>query len=79
MTCIKAARDLALDERVIGIIGELESEKTASIAPIAEYNRIPLIAPVASDNGLAALSEFLFQINGLVFDHCQFPHLAVPV
>ncbi|MBN2008424.1 ABC transporter substrate-binding protein [candidate division KSB1 bacterium] len=64
MTCIKAARDLALDERVIGIIGELESEKTASIAPIAEYNRIPLIAPVASDNGLAALSEFLFQING---------------
>ena len=64
MSCIKAARELALDERVIGIIGELESEKTASIAPIMEYNHIPLIAPVASVNGLAAMSEYLFQVNG---------------
>jgi len=61
---IRAARELVEDEKLIAIIGELESEKTASFAPIIDDAGVTLIPPVASANGLAALSKYIFQING---------------
>lgn len=64
ITCIKSAQELASDDQIAAIIGELESEKTASIAPTVAFNHVPLIVPVASDNGLASLSEYIFQLNG---------------
>ncbi|MBN1154510.1 penicillin-binding protein activator [candidate division KSB1 bacterium] len=64
MNCIEAAQDLVRDERVIGIIGELESEKTASITPLVNQHKIPLLPPIAFENGLAELSEYVYQING---------------
>ncbi|MBD3289067.1 ABC transporter substrate-binding protein [candidate division KSB1 bacterium] len=64
ISCVHSVSDLVRDDNIVAIIGELESENTASIAPIINYNAIPLIVPVASANGLAELSKFLFQVNG---------------
>lgn len=64
MRCIKLTRNMVQDDRVIAIIGELESEITASIAPIADAHSIPVIPPLAAENGLAALSDYIFQVNG---------------
>jgi len=64
INCIKSAQELVKDEKIIAIIGELESEKTASIASIIDLNGVPLVTPVASENGLAALSRYIFQANG---------------
>ncbi len=64
ISCIAAVSELVKDDNVVAIIGELESEKTASIAPIINYNAVPLVVPVASANGLAELSNYLFQVNG---------------
>ncbi|MEE4312573.1 MAG: penicillin-binding protein activator [candidate division KSB1 bacterium] len=64
MRCIKLTRNMVQDDRVISIIGELESEITASVAPIADVHAIPVIPPLAAENGLAALSDYIFQVNG---------------
>ena len=64
MKCIEVVRELTKDERIIGIIGELESEKTASITPLVEQFKVPLLPPIAFENGLTDLSDFVYQING---------------
>lgn len=64
MRCVEVARELVKDERVIGIIGELESEITASIIPLIDEYKVPLIPPVAFENGLTDLSKYVYQING---------------
>lgn len=64
ISCITAASELVKDDNIVAIIGELESEITASIAPIINYNAVPLVVPVASANGLTELSNYLFQVNG---------------
>ncbi len=64
MNCIRLVKELAEDEMVIAIVGELESEITASIVPMIDQYGVPLIPPLASANGLAALSRYVFQING---------------
>lgn len=63
ITAVKAAQDLATDESILAIIGELESSITAAIATITNNNKIPLIAPVASQFGIASIGEYVFQAN----------------
>lgn len=48
---------------VIGIIGELESDKTAIVAKITERLEIPVIAPTAIESGLSNISNNLFQMT----------------
>ncbi len=54
--------DLVENNNVIGIIGELESDKTAIIAKITERLAIPVIAPTAIESGLSDISNNLFQM-----------------
>ena len=60
---IKAAQSLIEEHGVIAIIGALTSAETLPIAALAGPYEIPLIAPTASEDGLATLNPYVFQIN----------------
>ena len=60
---IKAAQSLIEDHEVLAIIGALTSAETLPIAALAGPHEVPLIAPTASEDGLATLSPYVFQIN----------------
>ena len=60
---VNAARELARNDRVVAIIGELERDKTVAIAAVTNGSNIPLIAPTTSGNGVASLNQYTFQVN----------------
>lgn len=60
---IKAAQSLVEDHGVIAIIGALTSAETLPVAALAGSYEVPLIAPTASEDGLATLSPYIFQVN----------------
>jgi len=64
---VKAAQEMAADESIIAIIGELSSDITAAVAAITAGSDVPLIAPVASQSGLASISKNIFQANSDLF------------
>lgn len=45
------------------IIGELVSDRTASLAGIASVKNIPVLAPTASDDDIYKISENVYQLN----------------
>jgi len=63
ITAIKATRNLIQREHVRAIIGELESELSAGIGALASVDNVPLVAPTASENGVASVGEAIYQLN----------------
>jgi len=59
---IKAAQQL-LDDNVDLVITGLEGQKSAAAAGILQQANIPVIIPVATDNNLVQLGEYIFQAN----------------
>ncbi len=54
----------ALEEKPpLAVIGPLDDDLNASLALLSRYEYFPYISPLNSQNGLAGLSEFAFQIN----------------
>ena len=45
------------------LIGELEDNNSISLAGYASEEKLPLIIPVATSNGLASIGEYIFQAN----------------
>lgn len=60
---IDAVRDLAFNENVLAIIGEIESDKTAVIGALTESIGIPVIAPTAIESGLVQAGSNIFQMS----------------
>jgi len=60
---IKAAQSLIEDHGVIAIIGALTSAETLPVAALVGPAEVPLIAPTASEDGLATLNPYVFQVN----------------
>jgi branched-chain amino acid transport system substrate-binding protein len=60
---VLAAKSLIEDHQVIAIIGALTSSETIPIASLAGALEVPLVAPTASEDGIASLSSFVFQMN----------------
>lgn len=60
---VTAAQELARDDRVVAIIGELERDKTIAIAAATNGLNIPIIAPTTSGNGVASLNNYTYQMN----------------
>ncbi|MFQ5649665.1 MAG: penicillin-binding protein activator [bacterium] len=50
-------------EHVRVLIGELESSVTAGIGALAAVDEVPLLAPAASENGVASVGMSIFQLN----------------
>jgi len=59
---ISAMQEL-LDSHVDLIIGELAGDRSAAMAALAAQRDIPMLVPVASDNGIAALGPNVWQMS----------------
>ena len=59
----RAAQRLIEERDVIAIIGALTSAETTPIATMLSAQKVPLVAPTASDDGIASLSPYVFQVN----------------
>ncbi len=51
------------DKEFIGIVGPIFSYEVSPVAGIANSRKIPLITPTATDNGIAAVGDYVFQAN----------------
>jgi ABC-type branched-subunit amino acid transport system substrate-binding protein len=51
------------DKEFIGIFGPIFSYEVSPVAGIANSRKIPLITPTATDNGIAAVGNYIFQAN----------------
>ena len=51
------------DKEFIGIVGPIYSYEVSPVAGIANSRKIPLITPTATDNGIAAVGDYVFQAN----------------
>ncbi len=60
---VRAAQKLVEQNDVIAIIGALSSAETTPLAALLGAQKVPLIAPTASDDGIASLSPYIFQMN----------------
>lgn len=60
---VKAAQRLIDQYKVIAIIGALTSSSTIPLASLLSSEKVPLLAPTASEDGIASLSPYIFQIN----------------
>ncbi|MBN1541491.1 penicillin-binding protein activator [candidate division KSB1 bacterium] len=50
-------------EKVALVVGELEGTLSAAIAGVAARANLPLVVPIATDNGIAGLSPSIYQLN----------------
>ena len=57
---IRAMQEL-LDSQVDLVIGELAGDRSAAMAALASERRIPMLVPVSSDNGIAAIGPGIYQ------------------
>jgi branched-chain amino acid transport system substrate-binding protein len=60
---LKVAQELLSDPAAVAVIGEIESPISAAIAALAEQRGIPCLIPVATENGIGGLGEYVFQLN----------------
>ena len=60
---VKSAQELAADNNILAVLGELERDKTVAIAAVINDMNIPLISPTTSGNGVVSLNNYTFQIK----------------
>ena len=60
---LKVTQDLLDDPAVIAIVGEVDNATTGAIAALVNAKGVPFLAPVATENGIGALGENVFQLN----------------
>ncbi len=63
VTAAALFRELVSEDHAVCIIGPLRSEVVAAAAVEADRSQVPLVTPTASRPGLAALSDFVFQVS----------------
>lgn len=60
---IRHVQELETDPDILCIVGEVENFITAGMAGIAESKGLPMLAPVATDNGITEIGSYIFQAN----------------
>jgi len=60
---LKVTQDLLDDPAVVAIIGEVDNAATGAMAALSNAKGVPFLAPVATENGIGALGENVFQLN----------------
>jgi branched-chain amino acid transport system substrate-binding protein len=63
LRALKVTQDLLDDPTIVAIIGEVDNAATSAMAALANAKGIPLLAPVATETGIGALGENVFQLN----------------
>jgi len=62
ITALTRFKEIARDPSIVAVFGPVESDITAACAALADYENLPLIAPVSSENKLTDLSTNVFQL-----------------
>jgi len=60
---IKCIQELCNDREISVVIGELESNISASIAAVCQERSVPLLIPASSKYGLSLIGENIFQLR----------------
>ena len=60
---LKVTQELLEDPAVIAIVGEVDNATTGALAALVNAKGIPFLAPVATETGIGALGENVFQLN----------------
>lgn len=63
ITSVKMVQKLVLDREVVAIVGDLTSRSTVPAAAVANASQVPLITPTASEDGIASIGTYIFQVN----------------
>ncbi len=63
LRAIQAAQDMVVDDRIVGVIGELEGDKSIAIGAITSAHHLPLLVPASSLTGVASVGNYVFQLN----------------
>ncbi|MDZ7374959.1 MAG: penicillin-binding protein activator [candidate division KSB1 bacterium] len=63
LRAVQAAQELMRDERVVALIGELESDKSIAIGALAGTAQLPVLVPVSYLTGLTSAAPTVFQLN----------------
>ena len=63
VTSVRLAQKLAQDREVVAIVGDLTSRSTVPAAAVANASQVPLVTPTASEDGIASIGNYVFQIN----------------
>jgi ABC-type branched-subunit amino acid transport system substrate-binding protein len=64
LTARAAAERLIRDEKVLAIVGGVLSSPTIAAAQVAQYNKTVFVSPVATEDGISAIGEWIFQTSG---------------
>ena len=57
-----AAKKLIAREKVIALLGEVSSGRSLEAAPIAQANRVPMIAPAATNPKVTQVGSYIFRV-----------------
>lgn len=60
---LKVTQELLEDPAVIAIVGEVDNATTVALAALVNAKGVPFLAPVATETGIGALGENVFQLN----------------
>ena len=63
LEAIHAVQELSVDPAVRAIIGPLFSEDAIAAAAVANSERVPILTPTASGQGIAGIGPYVFQLN----------------
>jgi branched-chain amino acid transport system substrate-binding protein len=63
LTARAAAERLMQEEQVIALVGAVLSSPTVAAAQVAEYNGTVLVSPVATEEGISDIGEWIFQTS----------------
>ncbi len=60
---IRYYKELAQNLDVIAVFGPLENDISSACAALSEYEKLPVVSPTATEDGLTVLTDYFFQIN----------------
>jgi len=63
LSAISALDQFIKEKRPLAVIGPIGEDQSAATALYSRYEKIPNIIPLNSQNGLAAISPYVFQLN----------------
>ncbi len=60
---MRIMREIARDPSIVAAYGPVENDISAACAIIADYEKIPLICPTATEASLTGISDYVLQLN----------------
>ncbi len=61
---VKLTQQMAGNKRFLAALGSLESSSTAALGAVAACQNLPVLAPTATENGIAGLGPNIYQMDG---------------